>query len=594
MMLRVRTACLTALLIGTLTMGGCDLLERIAGTDRLQELVRNNPVDPGGTATPVDTGLQPSAGNTVQTPKPVLQWAAQEGVASYSIQVSESKSFTGRLLVDDSAGTGSRYEIGTVLQDGHTYYWRVQPHYAEGQDCGWSETFSFSVAFPKPLNPVPADGNGVGEKCPLLRWEGVPEGAMYRIQICERPDFTGTTLQEVSDLPQSQYQVSTALTAHRPCYWRVRAQYDPDTTGPWSAAWSTEWNGLLWKYDTGDDFTNSSISIGFDGTIYVPTQRKLSAIRPDGTLAWEKSIERPTSPVVSRTGAIYVSNSRSLFYAISSSGSEIWHRDAHTAMPPAMGADGTLYIGDAFFGCLLALNPDGSEKWRTTGPGISLDSSPTVSAQGTIFGGHGDAMYAFNPDGSRKWQLDENGVYWFCERIVADRAGSLYVVNYDSPGIYAYDSDGQAKWHVLTSSLPTSPCIDTDGTLYWSEGYKVRAVRPDGTTKWTADLQADPMRAGVLSAPALGADGTIILEAGALFALSRDGTLLWRTFMTDQGSQDAHYMRESPRIGADGTVFAYTLDNRLYAIQTTCGGPAASAWPMSGHDAQRTSAVPPP
>src|SRR4030043_384844 len=70
--------------------------------------------------------------------------------------------------------------------------------------------------------------------------------------------------------------------------------------------------------------------------------------------------------------------------------------------PPAIGADGTIYIG-CFDDNLYAVNPDGSQRWsfNTTGP---VTSSPAIGAAGTTYVGCNDRnLYAINPDGSQKW-----------------------------------------------------------------------------------------------------------------------------------------------------------------------------------------------
>ena len=54
---------------------------------------------------------------------------------------------------------------------------------------------------------------------------------------------------------------------------------------------------------------------------------------------------------------------------------------------PAIGADGTIYIGsDPFLGGLLfAVNPDGTQKWAFPTNGRLGASSPTIGADGTIY-----------------------------------------------------------------------------------------------------------------------------------------------------------------------------------------------------------------
>ena len=60
---------------------------------------------------------------------------------------------------------------------------------------------------------------------------------------------------------------------------------------------------------------------------------------------------------------------------------------------PAIGADGTVYVG-SHDSNLYALNPDGTEKWSFTA-GKAVSSSPAIGADGTIYvGSHDNNFYA--------------------------------------------------------------------------------------------------------------------------------------------------------------------------------------------------------
>ena len=74
------------------------------------------------------------------------------------------------------------------------------------------------------------------------------------------------------------------------------------------------------------------------------------------------------------------------------------------APSPALGADGTIYIGshDNFF---YALNPDGKIKWKIQAEGW-VHASPAIADDGTIyFGAYDDYVYAATPDGKIKWRV---------------------------------------------------------------------------------------------------------------------------------------------------------------------------------------------
>ena len=65
----------------------------------------------------------------------------------------------------------------------------------------------------------------------------------------------------------------------------------------------------------------------------------------------------------------------------------------------------------------------------------------------------------------------------------------------------------------------------------------------------------------VRSSPAIGADGTIYAwsDDGRLYAISRHGSLKW-SFLTGGA------VKSSPAVGDDGTIYVGSLDGNLYAI----------------------------
>ena len=71
---------------------------------------------------------------------------------------------------------------------------------------------------------------------------------------------------------------------------------------------------------------------------------------------------------------------------------------------PAIGADGTIYVGSADNN-LYAVNPDGSQKWSFT-TGSAVHSSPAIGADGTIYVGSFDnKLYAISGETPTNWLL---------------------------------------------------------------------------------------------------------------------------------------------------------------------------------------------
>jgi hypothetical protein len=126
-------------------------------------------------------------------------------------------------------------------------------------------------------------------------------------------------------------------------------------------------NGTLrWRFKTGD-YIKGAASIATDGTIYVPSfDGYLYALYPNGTMKWKVS-----------TG------------------------DSMNAAGVAIGKLGTIYVGTEM---LRAFNPNGTLKWITDVQGDIYGSVPAISADGTIYVTAGNCLVAVNPDGTERWR----------------------------------------------------------------------------------------------------------------------------------------------------------------------------------------------
>jgi len=221
---------------------------------------------------------------------------------------------------------------------------------------------------------------------------------------------------------------------------------------------------------------------------------------------------------------------------------------------PAIGADGTIYFGSSD-NKLYALNPNGTKKWEFL-TGYWVDSSPAVSTDGTIYVGSADnKLYAINPDGTKKWEFLTGDDVLSSPAIGVD--GMIYIGSWDKK-LYAINPDGTKKWVLLTGDwVDSSPAIGFDGTIYigsWDK--KLYAINPDGTKKWTYLTGGN-----VKSSPAIGADGTIYFGSDdfKIYAINPDGTKKW-DFLTDST------VCSSPAIDLDGTIYVGSYDKKLYAI----------------------------
>ena len=272
-------------------------------------------------------------------------------------------------------------------------------------------------------------------------------------------------------------------------------------------------------------------------------------------LKWSYSTgDNASSPAIGADGTLYVGLGNRL-YAFNPNGTVIWsYLASGEVKSPLVAADGIIYAGAAD-GKLYAINPNGSLRWAyTTGSWIS--ASPALGTDGTIYIGSSDGkFYAINPDGSLKWSYNVGS--WINSSPAIDASEDIYFGSTTSK-VYALSPDGNLKWDYVTGSyIDSSPAIGSDSTIYiGSIDNKLYALNPDGSLKWrytTGDA--------VGSSPAIGADGTVYVGSHdwKLYAFKPDGSLKWSH--TTGGR-----VNSPPAIGTDGTVYVGSWDGKLYAL----------------------------
>ncbi len=228
--------------------------------------------------------------------------------------------------------------------------------------------------------------------------------------------------------------------------YKVRADGDvmtPPTVGPngtiymasdaLAAGWFFAMNpdgSVKWKAVIGGSPHNVSPAPSHDAsTVYITAGgNKLIAVDVDtGAERWRivlapggSGSRHPNfSPVIAADGTIYVANMHGVSAVEPVAGVRLWEARFPATQflsPPALGADGTLYVGGTSQpSTFYALDPvDGSVLWkhRMTLPGRFSNTPPIVDADGNVFVGSATAFYAFDGDGDGAgggrvlWTLD--------------------------------------------------------------------------------------------------------------------------------------------------------------------------------------------
>ena len=264
--------------------------------------------------------------------------------------------------------------------------------------------------------------------------------------------------------------------------------------------------------------------------------------------------------------------------APSTAGLKKWSRATGNAVEaaPAIGADGTLYVGSDDHNLYALNSATGAVKWMFP-TGDAITSSPTIGADGTIYVGSNDGnLYALMDNGTSyalKWTYAVGAVYVSSPTIGPD--GTIYLGT-DSFNIYAISDRGNSavmKWMYHTGLyVRSSPAIGSDGTIYiGSDDQYLYALKYDDVQgqvnlKWR-------FYAGnsILSSPCVGPDGAIYVGCnnGYIYALVDGGdhaTNKWSSpFVTGNAVEN------SPALGADGTLYIGSNDGHLYAINSATG-----------------------
>jgi outer membrane protein assembly factor BamB len=281
---------------------------------------------------------------------------------------------------------------------------------------------------------------------------------------------------------------------------------------------------LKWTYDVGGEMMGPPV-IGADNVSYSASDTAVFAIRPDGTLKWRHEVTDAgpySSPIVSSGLILYLKHGYELsvyesktLCAFDLEGSALWtytmegESDAYVAA-----SESTVYV--VCRATIHALHLDGTLQWRRTRSWEKMTAPPAVAPDGTICIVTDSALHVLNSDGTLRWE--HSGI----------------------PG-----------------TITASPAIAPDGTIYALSSAAICEFAPDGTSRgWKFTSGSQPIEA----APVVAGDGTVYFgHGGVLHAQRLGGQHLWHLRLDNS-------VISGIAIAADGTIYATTMNGRLYCI----------------------------
>jgi len=157
-------------------------------------------------------------------------------------------------------------------------------------------------------------------------------------------------------------------------------------------------NGTIkWSFPT-SNWMHGSPTIGSDGTIYIGCDSGyLYALYPNGTMKWQVMVGgMRASPSLDKNGNLYFGVWDSRIVSVAPNGTIRWkftlgNRSGIWGSTAAISDDGTIYVGVSIDidmlggGELIALNSNGTLKWRKIVSDQLVRSSAVIGSDGTVY-----------------------------------------------------------------------------------------------------------------------------------------------------------------------------------------------------------------
>jgi outer membrane protein assembly factor BamB len=236
--------------------------------------------------------------------------------------------------------------------------------------------------------------------------------------------------------------------------------------------------GLEWKFRSVDHGVFGTPTISNDELIYIcctgGERDFLHSIKPDGEEYCNFDISETNScPMIDSDKTIYAGSSDWItggyfdsLFAVNPRCSQKWKIDLINGVTTSYSMDdeGVIYFGSGNY--LHAIYSDGHDKWSFPVT-LAVNVAPAIGHDGTVYVGSvtDNNLYALMPDGSLKWKFETKESIW--SSPVIDPNETIYFGS-DDNNLYALKADGYLKWSFSTEGkVRSSPTIDKDGNIYF-------------------------------------------------------------------------------------------------------------------------------
>ncbi|MDR0700647.1 MAG: PQQ-binding-like beta-propeller repeat protein, partial [Tannerella sp.] len=327
----------------------------------------------------------------------------------------------------------------------------------------------------------------------------------------------------------------------------------------------------------------TSVSVGNDGTIYVPVGSNddapayLYAVNPDGTEKWKYSI---------------------------GSGANI------TYITPAITKDGDNMVGNkGTNGALHLVDGETGTQKAYVKPSGGVLGAIVVSQENIAYSQSGNSGFnAYNlneideeqaPAHLGNYKVDPSTNYYAAGSPAIDQNGNLLAAAGSGKIVSLHlNPTLKANWvyptdENLSKIEQSGVTVGADGTLYvaGSENKKIYALNPNGTLKWTFTTEGNAQ-----SVPAVDNKGYIHFgdDLGYYYIIEDKTTGAEQLYKATLSNSSATATRiwSSPAIAGDGSIyFAANTSGGVFLFKIAVSGvtgPANSYWAMKGGNAQRT------